>query len=601
MLRKYCPIFYVLSACAIIVLSTTADLSATEAHDSYHRQPVSPGQAAGPQPQQQVQQGAAPAQQGIAPEQASSVLWRSFIWESLPVEQLKGPEPGAISEAYTKNDWKPFFIDSKFELNEGGKLLMGRLQGLENEAIDPKPFNLEDLSISIEKLAQRRSELRVADPNLRDSNADTFGEPEDQALRSPSVPSPASGQAERLKKYKLAFQAAGDTDTKLAVAFVRYAKEVDPLSRDDQIKALTGEITVSSFLKDISSASSQYGTLVSAYSRYKKLAAQGPQQHVNLPSKLRVGESGNHVRDLQKRLHQEGFYSGHITGVYDTETQRALKEFQAAHHIDPDGVIGQKTKEWLNISFQQKADMIAYAMKSMRQSPLRTHERFIRINIPQYMLEYYKDGKVQVTHRVVVGKAGGKKVKFRGRMMGENQTPTLNSSIEQVILNPRWYVSDRIRIEMDGEAKSDPDYFARHGYVQMASLYPWGQPRIFQRPGPKNALGRVKFEFPNVYAVYLHDTPKKSLFQRSRRDFSHGCIRVDKALQLAETLLKDDGSAYAQKIGTIVSGENQTFVKLSQPIPISVEYIPVISNGNGHIVFLGDPYGILKENSNQKG
>ena len=173
------------------------------------------------------------------------------------------------------------------------------------------------------------------------------------------------------------------------------------------------------------------------------------------------------------------------------------------------------------------------------------------------MLEYYKDGQFQEAHKIVVGKATGKKVKFRGRMVGENQTPTLTSSIQQLILNPRWYVSDRIRLELDTEAKSDPEWFTKHGYVSMSARYPWGAPRLFQSPGPKNALGRVKFEFPNPYAVYLHDTPLKHLFARSRRDFSHGCIRVDKAMELAETLLRDDASPYAEKMKSVLEGSRQ--------------------------------------------
>jgi murein L,D-transpeptidase YcbB/YkuD len=99
----------------------------------------------------------------------------------------------------------------------------------------------------------------------------------------------------------------------------------------------------------------------------------------------------------------------------------------------------------------------------------------------------------------------------------------------------------------------------------------------------------------------MHDTPLKSLFARSRRDFSHGCIRVDKALDLAQTILRDDSSSYAQKISSILEGDHPTFVKLSQPIPISIEYIPVVPDDKGHIIFLGDPYGLLKDNGNQKG
>jgi len=272
-----------------------------------------------------------------------------------------------------------------------------------------------------------------------------------------------------------------------------------------------------------------------------------------------------------------------------------VKLFQTAHLLDPDGTIGQRTKDWLNVSFQEKTDLIADALKAARHSPSRAYDRFIRINIPQFILEYYKNGQLQEAHRIVVGKATGKKVKFRGKMVGENQTPTLNSSIEQIILNPRWYVSDRIRLELDVEAKSDPEWFTKHGYVNMNSHYPWGAPRVFQSPGPKNALGRVKFEFPNPYAVYLHDTPLKHLFARSHRDFSHGCIRVDKAIELAETLLKDDSSPYANKMKSVLDGSNQLFVKLSQPVPISIEYIPVVAAGSEHIVFVGDIYGIIKE------
>ncbi|HAA05751.1 MAG TPA: hypothetical protein DCE18_20630, partial [Syntrophobacteraceae bacterium] len=186
--------------------------------------------------------------------------------------------------------------------------------------------------------------------------------------------------------------------------------------------------------------------------------------------------------------------------------------------------------------------MIAQSLESLRKSETRQYDRFVRINIPQFVLEYVKNGKVEATHRVIVGKSSGKRVKAQGRMIGENQTPTLVSSIQQMVFNPRWYVSDRISLELDGEAASDPNYFERLGMVKMASSYPWGSPRLYQRPGPGNPLGRVKFEFPNVYAVFLHDTPKKFLFQRARRDFSHGCMRLDRALDFARLLLRDDAN-----------------------------------------------------------
>jgi len=541
---------------------------------------------------------------------ASSPLWRSNIWEAFPQDWLNSPQGGTLSAAYQQNGWTPFFIDSQFELNEAGKLVWGRLGSLEDQAIDPKPYKLDGLATAAQRLDKNRALLQAIEPVPRDTAADMptadpasrqSAETRHQGPGQPASDTHPAQSRDRLEKYHQTFKAAAELDTLLAGAFSRYAREMNPFSSEIQARALSGEISMKQALKELEPSSSQYHVLTASYARYRQLAAHGQQQAYTGPTSLRHGENGNHVRDLQKRLQQEGIYTGSITGHYDAETQRAVKEFQAMHHIDPDGVIGQKTKEWLNVPFREKADMIAYAMRSLRQSPTRAHDRFVRINIPQYLLEYHKEGKIQETHRVVVGRASGKKVKFQGRMVGENQTPTLNSTIEQVILNPRWYVGDRIRIELNAEAKSDPEWFTRHGYVQMASLYPWGQPRIFQRPGPGNALGQVKFEFPNIYSVYLHDTPKKALFQRSRRDFSHGCIRVEKALDLALALLNDDNSSQSQKVKSILSGQNQTFIKLSKPVPISIEYIPVAANGNGQVVFLGDPYGKLKEDPNRKG
>jgi peptidoglycan hydrolase-like protein with peptidoglycan-binding domain len=547
---------------------------------------------------------------GADSNKAASSLWRSYIWENFPDDVLKGSEPDPVSEAYQQNDWKPIFISGQFHLSREGKLFWECLHSLEDQAIDSTPYKLDELARSIESLEHDLMALKGIDPDPRDTTAEALANPIDTSAAShtgskpgmdgaPASPPPVSPQ-ERLEKYHQTFQAAGELDVRLVSAFVRYAKEMNPFCGADLTEALAGRTPIPRFLKDLEPASGDYENLVSTYIRYKKLSAGGRQTYV-ASAPLRPGESGNNIRDLQKRLQQEDFYSGTITGIYDSETQHAVKQFQIAHQIDPDGAVGQRTRDWLNVSFREKAEMVAYSMKGMRQSKTRTANRFIRINIPQFLLEYYKDGNIQETHRIVVGKAGGKRVKFRGRMVGENQTPTLTSSIEQIILNPRWYVSDRIRLELDSEAKSDPSYFTRHGYVQMSSLHAWGEPRIFQMPGPKNALGRVKFEFPNVYAVYLHDTPLKQLFQRSRRDFSHGCIRVDKAINLAETLLKDDNSTYVQKINSIVETDHQVFVKLAQPVPISIEYLPVFPNGKGQVVFLGDPYGLLTDTVNRKG
>ncbi len=544
-------------------------------------------------------------QPAAKPSKASSEQWKEQIWEILPYDAPVGPpRPDPVRLGYQLSGWKPFFVDSRFEINESGRLVSARLHSLGDEAIDPAPYKLDQLRAAFEKLDRARAALQALRLDVSEAAADALLSMPSQAASSrqtanPGEASPAPAQTQvsipdQLRLYRDAFRASAELDIALAAAFSRFANEMNPFSGEEQSQALSGMVPMAQILKDLEPQPQHYRTLVAAYARYRELAAGTHQQSFSASASLRPGESGNHVRELQKRLQQEGLYSGSVTGFYDAETQRAVREFQSMHLVDPDGVVGQRTREWLNVPFREKVDMIAYALNYTRHSQARKLSRYIRINIPQFQLEYYRDGKIEATHRVVVGRASGKKVKFRGRMIGENQTPTLVSTIEQVILNPRWYVSDRIQLELNSEAKSDPEWFAKHGYVT------WGQNRMFQRPGPGNALGRVKFEFPNVYAVYLHDTPKKSLFERARRDFSHGCIRVDKALKLAEFLLSEDNNPYAQKVETILKGDKQTFVKLAQPIPILIEYVPVSTNDNGRALFLGDPYGILKEEGNRK-
>jgi murein L,D-transpeptidase YcbB/YkuD len=358
---------------------------------------------------------------------------------------------------------------------------------------------------------------------------------------------------------------------------------------------------VDSFLQSLVPATPQYKALQVALQKYRKLAQDHPRQPRVAAAAVRAGDTGAHVRDLQLRLHQEGFYDGKLSGSFDTQTQKGVQAFQRSHLLAVDGVVGKSTIEWLNVPYARKAEMISTSMKSLRESQTRRYDKYVRINIPQFTLEYVKDGRVKDVHRVIVGKASGKKVKVQGRVMGENQTPPLASSIEQVVVNPRWYVTDRIWREIAGDAAFDPEFFARHGYVQMSSAYSSGAPRVFQEPGPSNPLGQVKFEFPNAYAVFLHDTPKKYLFDRTRRDFSHGCIRVENAKKLAQTLLADDANPASGRFDDLFKGKRPTHIRLNEPVPIVVEYVPVSSPDGNEVLFLNDLYGMLGVGGPAKG
>ena len=540
---------------------------------------------------------------------AASPLWRTYIWDAFPVEWLGEANQSIIPEAYQQNDWRPFFISSDFQLTPGAKVLIERLGMLESDGIDAKPYELPALRKGIQNIERLCLSLKSIDPRYRDTLAEPQGStppattaPQAQvnpsaknqyAMNSPQIRPPDSVKESKQKEalFREVFRASSEIDIKLAHSLVLFAQEMNPFSKQRQMDALLGRIPVQELLRELEPPA--YDALRREYHRYLQLDAKFPRpERIAEGPTIRQGETGNRVRCMQTRLQQEGHYTGKITGVYDAATAEAVKEFQRSHVLEADGVAGAQTTQWLNVPYQKKAQMAAVSMQLMRQSETRRYDggRFVRINIPQFVLEYHKDGKVEDVHRIIVGKASGKKIKLRGRWIGENQTPPLSSFIEQVVINPRWYVSDRIRRELNDEIAADPNYLSRLGYVKMSSQYPWGEPRIFQLPGPNNPLGQVKFEFPNAYAVFLHDTPKKQLFRKARRDFSHGCMRMEGAQQFAELLLAEDESTYATKTQAYLQSGRQAFIKLQHPVPIIIEYLPVSVNEKGQIVFCGDPY-----------
>ncbi len=550
------------------------------------------------------------------PAAAASPLWRAFIWEAIPSEWLTDTSKQPLLDAYQQNDWKPFFISGQFEVNERASQLIARLRISEEHALDPRSFKLDKLSALLQRLDQCRITLQAVEPNaldrlaqLPEAGAFNYEEvahnpvlPVQTDTESPKAPPQAQGSSREIdRRIRDVFLAASQVDIQLTQDFLRYSSQMNPFAKDEQFQALTGRKPMQDYLRSLIPQSPHYKALQAALQKYRKLAQEYPRQPRLGGTTVRPGESGSHVRELQIRLQQEGFYQGKVNGSFDAETRHAVEAFQTSHNLAPDGVVGQSTVEWLNIPYEQKARMIAVSMRSLCESQTRQYDKYVRINIPQFKLEYIKDGKVKDVHRVIVGKASGRKVKLHGRVVGENHTPPLASSIQQVIVNPRWYVTDRIWRELAGSASEDPSYFSRHGYVQMSSVYSSGAPRVFQEPGPSNPLGQVKFEFPNAYAVFLHDTPKKHLFERSRRDFSHGCIRVEDAKRLAQTLLADDEHPAYGRFNELFKGRRPTHLKLNEPVPIVVEYVPVSSSDGQHVVFCNDVYGIFKDAAPSKG
>ena len=220
--------------------------------------------------------------------------------------------------------------------------------------------------------------------------------------------------------------------------------------------------------------------------------------------------------------------------VYDAKLETAIMAFQKSAGLKAEGVIGLKTRFALNAPKQNRYKQIIANMERWRWMPRDLGKTHIRVNIPEYKVRVTRNNEIVHTERVIVGK-------------NTNKTPVFSDVMETVVFNPYWNIPQSIIWnEMNGRIPNGYEGGYRNNRM-------W----IRQKPGPRNALGRVKFMFPNKHAVYLHDTPKKSLFNKTRRAFSHGCVRVRNPLRLAEAIYGINGWSKAKSNRSWASHKNQ--------------------------------------------
>jgi L,D-transpeptidase YcbB len=310
---------------------------------------------------------------------------------------------------------------------------------------------------------------------------------------------------------------------------------------------------------------------------------------------LKRGKSSPAVVALRQRL----IASSQLTGAgadgsstFDDAVEAAVKAFQELHGIKATGVVDVNTRAAMNVPIDERLRQVALNLERWRWMPDDLGERHLMVNIPSFHLIAREDGKHVMDIRVVVGKRG-------------NETPIFSDEMETVVFSPYWNIPDSIKQGETAPAVArDPEYLDRNNIdvfrgsrrVDMASI-DWSDPgelrqlTFRQRPGANNALGHVKFLFPNNFDVYLHDTPADSLFRRVGRAFSHGCIRVEEPEVLANYVLRDypewDDSRIIQAMH---SGEEQ-HVKLKETIPVHITYFTSWVDENGGLHFQPDIYG----------
>lgn len=341
------------------------------------------------------------------------------------------------------------------------------------------------------------------------------------------------------------------------------------------------------------------GNLQTALEAYSAIEKQGGWPDLADGPALRLGSSGFAVERLKKRLviTKDLAEADAGTAVFNETVDAAVKAFQARHGLAVDGVVGRETRAALNVPASNRVRQIAANLDRLRSLAVTGERPVILVNVAAFELTLFNEGRVVMTSPVIVGRLSRK-------------TPIFSSAITQVTVNPFWRVPWRIATQdILPKVKRDPSYLdtksirvyqssgetwkeVPQGSVDWKSIKSNNFPfRLVQDPGPENALGRVKFFLPNDHDIYLHDTPARELFNHGRRMFSSGCIRVDKALELAEYLLREDRDAFGTMAEALESGETQ-HIKLATPVPTHIVYLTAWVDQNRRVQFRDDVYAL---------
>ena len=344
-----------------------------------------------------------------------------------------------------------------------------------------------------------------------------------------------------------------------------------------------------------------YDNLLDAYTRYRVIVADGG--FVQVPRvTLKLGSRGKAVRALAHRLFQSDdldFYDDEYT-VFDKPLQQALKRFQKRMGIWPSGVLGKRTRKALNVPAHVRLEQIKLNLEHARWERDPMDCACVFVNIPAFMMYFINEGEIQLQMRVVVGRR-------------KNPTPIFKSYMSYVVLNPTWSVPQSIvKKEMLKRLQEDPDYLASRHFKAYQG---WSKNRkpidpfdvdwyqydgesdlpfnFVKDPGKGNPLGKVKFMFPNKYAVYMHDTNEKGLFKRPIRAYSHGCIRLQNPQKMLEFVANNYMDKSYKELKAMLKKSENTSLQMQERIPVYIRYYTAWVNGDG-VNFRDDIYGYDK-------
>jgi len=385
-----------------------------------------------------------------------------------------------------------------------------------------------------------------------------------------------------------------NTELKLTQHFIQYMlhnyekgyvkrKEMErfiPRKKEDALKLADSLVNKKhkddKYFEDVNQS---YSALKQQLGRYVEIAKNGGWPQITTAKKtLKKGMTAPEITIIKKRLQITGDFPGNDTSrVFNDTLKISVKNFQERHGYNATGIISDSLIKEMNVPVIKRIQQLLMNMDRIRWLASQPKGNLIVVNIPEFVLHLYEGNQKVFDMDVVVGKEG-------------HNTMMFNGDLNQVVFSPYWNVPPSIvRKEIMPEMEKNPGYLSKENMEITGNED--GLPVIRQRPGGKNALGRVKFLFPNSFDIYLHDTPVKSLFEKDRRAYSHGCIRLKEPEKLANYVLRNQPEWTPDKIEEAMNSGEQKFVKVKNPIPVVITYYTAWVDEKGLLNLREDIYG----------
>ena len=403
----------------------------------------------------------------------------------------------------------------------------------------------------------------------------------------------------------------GFAEVELSRVFLRYARDIQTgvLIPKRIISQIVREIPYrdrKTYLQDLPKSSPaayfralpprslEYNALLKEKIAMENLLSQGGWGPSVPAGKLEPGDTGNDVIALRNRLIAMGYLERSNAVGYDASLTDAVRQFQEAHGLNTDGVAGPATMKQINIGVEQRLQSVMVALERERWFNTDRGKRHILVNIPDFSAKIIDDGKTTFQTRSVVGAA-----------REDRPTPEFSDVMEHMVVNPSWYVPRSIivgeylpqlkqnrnavnHIEITDSRGRKVNRGAVNFNKYTARTFPFA---MRQPPSNTNALGLVKFMFPNKYNIYLHDTPAKSLFDRDVRAFSHGCVRLAEPFEFAYALMAPQSADPEGEFQAILRSGRETRIVLEEQVPVHLIYRTAVTNARGHTEYRDDVYG----------